>query len=1371
MTYDLYSKNPETLVKSNISSGYVHSYTGTEEFFIRAYNLLGSIDSNMDPGTGLDEQTFGMIVTSSTEPSFIATGGKVTVVDNNDGTWIVQSNEDLISLKFDNSADVTEVIVTLSKSLTDISSMFEGCANLIGADVTAITSATNTQDMFKDCPNLLHVAGVLEVTENSIFTSSMFKNCTSLKCISGIDTSSSITKLNMFDNCPVLDHPDAVAQTDIVDSDGDIWHNANVCGTYTPTIVAPIAVIDFNATDNLHGEVVATWSDVPGLPKPTYNLYRDGVKVETNIDSGYAHPFVGTADFYIAAVNVLGSIDSNIDEGIALPPKPIFSMIVTSPADPVFTVEGGTVDIINNGDGTYNVWSGDPISAIRFDNGSEVTAVVVDIGDTIIDAESMFLNCNDLVTADVATMVNVTNTTDMFKDCTSLTDTVGIREVTTNCLATPEMFKNCTSLKCISGIDTRLSTSRWDMFTNCPAMIQPGALERTDITDRDGAVWVNGSACGSYTPPPRMFNMTITSTMKPGFEVSGGMVFIDDNADGTYDVWSEDLITSIKVNANNSSISKAVVTIGDTITDTEEMFYNCTHLIDVDVSVLHDVADARDMFKNCTSLTTVDVTGLDEIKIAHGMFEDCTNLHTVDTSNMSEIVDASDMFWNCSNLTTIDVSNLSNVKNAYNMFEGCSSLTEIDISHLTSVTNTTDMFKDCISLETIKGVLEVTKNSTLTSMMFDGCSKLECFSGINTRLSTDKANMFHGCTALVQPDATVQTDITDKDGAIWYNSVACNGFTPALIAPSKIIDFQATDNLHYNIIMTWTDATGILVPTYNLFENGVEIATDIQSGYEHQHEGTEDYYVVAVNALGSILSNTDAGTGLEPLPIFESRFIVTDATTIEIDDALGTGFEWSDDDGVTWNSSTDTTWNISAAGTYDFRKIDGPMNVKYGSGNAADGSKFTEITVISNEATSTSHMFDGCSNVTTLDLSLIDTSNVTTNDHMFSGCSGLTTLDVSTLKTDNVTDTNNMFSGCSGLTTLDLSNFDISSVINTAKMFNSCTSLECISNLDTTSSTNKTDMFDNCGSLLHPDMPAKTDITDSNGAIWFNPTACATYIPVLSAPSQINDFNATDDINHKVKVTWTHSTGLPIPTYDLYRDGHEVATDIKSGYQYSYNGTADFHVVATNSEGTEDSNIDEGTGLDRLKVTVAVTSSAKNAFLMDQDGTNYPVLADGLDHIVTLPRDTTGLRFPMEGNYSQHNGSITNIIMTSNSSITSCSRMFQGLTHLVGVVLTGFNNVQDCSYMFDGAGTQIAYPNTGVWRIPMSLTANATNVSYMFRNNTNLRTITNIDTRSATNKTSMFSGATITNCPNSAARAKLTSGAGFGVICVDVHGN
>ena len=88
-------------------------------------------------------------------------------------------------------------------------------------------------------------------------------------------------------------------------------------------------------------------------------------------------------------------------------------------------------------------------------------------------------------------------------------------------------------------------------------------------------------------------------------------------------------------------------------------------------------------------------------------------------------------------------------------------------------------------------------------------------------------------------------------------------------------------------------------------------------------------------------------------------------------------------------------------------------------------------------------MFNGCSALTSLDLTNFNTANVKFMDYMFKGCSALTSLDLTNFNTANVTYMNNMFEGCSALTTIYASDkFDTDNVWSGSDMFTGCKSLK-----------------------------------------------------------------------------------------------------------------------------------------------------------------------------------------------------------------------------------------------------------------------------------------------------------------------------------------
>ena len=106
-------------------------------------------------------------------------------------------------------------------------------------------------------------------------------------------------------------------------------------------------------------------------------------------------------------------------------------------------------------------------------------------------------------------------------------------------------------------------------------------------------------------------------------------------------------------------------------------------------------------------------------------------------------------------------------------------------------------------------------------------------------------------------------------------------------------------------------------------------------------------------------------------------------------------------------------------------------------------------------------MFSSMSNLTTLDLSHFDTSNVASMSGMFSGMTNLTTLDLSNFDTSKVTNMGSMFYGLFNLTTLNVSHFDTSKVKDMGSMFADTYNLTTLnlSNFDTSQVTNMNFMF------------------------------------------------------------------------------------------------------------------------------------------------------------------------------------------------------------------------------------------------------------------------------------------------------------------------
>ena len=117
--------------------------------------------------------------------------------------------------------------------------------------------------------------------------------------------------------------------------------------------------------------------------------------------------------------------------------------------------------------------------------------------------------------------------------------------------------------------------------------------------------------------------------------------------------------------------------------------------------------------------------------------------------------------------------------------------------------------------------------------------------------------------------------------------------------------------------------------------------------------------------------------------------------------------------------------------------------------------------------TNGSGMFAYLDNVSSLDLSGLDTSNMTSMSRMFYNSTSLTNIDVSGFDTSKVVNMANMFAGCTNLKGLNLSIFKTSKVTDMASMFGNCTKIKQLdlSNFNTLNVVSMANMFYNCTSL------------------------------------------------------------------------------------------------------------------------------------------------------------------------------------------------------------------------------------------------------------------------------------------------------------------
>lgn len=194
------------------------------------------------------------------------------------------------------------------------------------------------------------------------------------------------------------------------------------------------------------------------------------------------------------------------------------------------------------------------------------------------------------------------------------------------------------------------------------------------------------------------------------------------------------------------------------------MFYNA-QIPSVSLSGLDcsEVTDMEAMFMNA-SISQIDLTGLRTSKLTSmgSMFEGCQIKDNLDLSgfNTEKVTSMSSLFKNC---TATDICLASfktpNVTDMSSMFEGCSKLTSLDLTtfNTENVQNNCSMFKDCSSLTSLTFGNFSVGFSTNLSAMFQGCSALTSvdLSKFNTANVIDMQYMFDGCKSLASLDVSM----------------------------------------------------------------------------------------------------------------------------------------------------------------------------------------------------------------------------------------------------------------------------------------------------------------------------------------------------------------------------------------------------------------------------------------------------------------------------------------------------------------------------------------------------------------------------------------------------------------------------------------
>ena len=385
------------------------------------------------------------------------------------------------------------------------------------------------------------------------------------------------------------------------------------------------------------------------------------------------------------------------------------------------------------------------------------------------------------------------------------------------------------------------------------------------------------------------------------------------------------------------------------------------------------------------------------------------------------------------------------------------------------------------------------------------------------------------------------------------------------------------------------------------------------------------------------------------------------------------------------------------------------------------------------KVTDMSYMFKGCSSLTNLDLSNFDTTNVTDMSDMFYGCSSLTNLDLSGFNTSKVTSMSYMFKGCSSLTNLDLSVFNTSKVTDMSYMFKGCSSLTNLdlSNFDTTNVTDMSDMFYGCSSLTNLDLSG------------FNTSKVTSMSNMFYQCGKLTIIYASDNFNTD-KVTSSSS---------MFYACRVLVGENGTKYNRSYIDKTYARIDKTGTPGyftkkKEDVFLKKEVASPKTFLGVCSRSVINKIVIQESTSgapTTFTDISEAGDESIIGWLDGTTLYIASdEKMFTNEDSSYLFYGMSELSTIeglenintgktTNMSSMFGMCLGLTNLDLTSFNTskVTNMSSMFDGCAVNVI-------NLSKFNTSNVTNMSGMFANSPE-PDLSNFDTSKVTDMSGMFS--------------------------------
>lgn len=481
--------------------------------------------------------------------------------------------------------------------------------------------------------------------------------------------------------------------------------------------------------------------------------------------------------------------------------------------------------------------------------------------------------------------------------------------------------------------------------------------------------------------------------------------------------------------------------------------------------------DCSNLFRSYSNLESVVFRNLNTSNVTnmYAMFDGCVKLKTLDLSSFdtSKVQNMITMFSNCNALESVNVSSFTtlNVKEFQDMFAGCYSLKVLDLGSFYIAEDAA-----------VSGMLDLLDNSQLEKFVapYFCAAELKMSTGntlfYRTLYSSDGESVYEtlglknieaGRTYIA--GIMITTDIVQK-----YNFATKVVFSNTLPSSDYVLDnqYSITDSKTQLSVYVLNKEVWFYFPRI-IFSptNSSNLFNDFSDCREYVFDNFNTQYVTDMSlmfAANYCLQNLDismfntlqllnmggmfkACEKLEKIKLFSRTSRVEDMNCL----FSGCGRLEGIDLGMLDTSSV-TIMNSMFSYCEGLKRLDlsnfDTSNVKdlaYMFSNCMLLEKIDVSSFIFDNVTDVTSMFDSCKNLKTIIFSdKLNTEKITNMMAMFQYCTSLEDLDLSMFSTVNVTDVQNMFYHCESLRTLDLSSFELPNMTNCGGM------LDFYSNLD-----------------------------------------------------------------------------------------------------------------------------------------------------------------------------------------------------------------------------------------------------------------------------------------------------------------------------------